>query len=77
MGPLNHVADEGQKNELLFTIPESTILSPESSLLKDQLAELADLDEWMSLILVMLYEHQRPNSRWKSYFGIITMSVTF
>jgi hypothetical protein len=58
-----------QKDELLFTIPETAVLSPETSSLGAQLPELKDLDEWMSLILVMLYESQKSESVWKEYFG--------
>jgi N-lysine methyltransferase SETD6 len=42
---------------------------PDTSSLKSKLPELANLDEWMSLILVMLYENQIADSRWKPYFG--------
>jgi SET domain-containing protein 6 len=37
--------------------------------LKEQLPELDSLDEWMSLILVMLYENQQAASPWRPYFG--------
>jgi len=58
-----------QKNELLFTIPENTTLSPRTSSLKSVLPELDSLDEWMQLILVMLFENQRPSSPWREYLS--------
>jgi hypothetical protein len=56
-------------------IPETIVLSAETSSLKHQLPGLGSLDEWMSLILVMLYENQIPNSRWREYFGILSFYV--
>jgi hypothetical protein len=58
-----------QKNELLFTIPANTTLSPRTSSLKSVLPELDSLDEWMQLILVMLFENQRPSSPWREYLS--------
>jgi hypothetical protein len=58
-----------QKNELLFTIPANTTLSPRTSSLKSVLPELDSLDEWMQLILVMLFENQRPSSSWREYLS--------
>jgi len=58
-----------QKDELLFSIPETVVLSAQTSTLKDLLPELQTLDEWMSLILVMLYENSQQKSPWRDYFG--------
>jgi len=58
-----------QKDELLFSIPETVVLSASTSKLKDLLPELQTLDEWMSLILVMLYENSQEKSPWRDYFG--------
>ncbi|OCK84807.1 SET domain-containing protein [Lepidopterella palustris CBS 459.81] len=66
------VADIAE-DELLFSIPRSSILSVENSALVNKLpAIFEDLDPWFSLILVMIYEYIQGNkSSWKSYFDIL------
>lgn len=54
---------------MLFTIPENAVLSAKTSSLKTRLPEVENVDEWMSLILVMIFENQQADSRWKEYFG--------
>ena len=54
---------------MLFAIPEDAVLSIKTSSLKTRLPEVENLDEWMSVILVMLFENQRADSRLKEYFG--------
>ena len=67
--PQVHSLTTMQKNELLFAIPAHTTLSPRTSSLKSLLPDLDSLDEWMQLILVMLFENQNSSSPWKQYFG--------
>src|SRR5579862_9914189 len=62
VSPALNVSAHSQKNELLFTIPAPTTLSPRASSLQSQLPALETLDSWMQLILVMLYENQSASS---------------
>ncbi|OCL05028.1 SET domain-containing protein [Glonium stellatum] len=61
------------EDELLFSIPRTSVLSVENSDLSTTLREtLQELDPWASLILVMLYEYMRgANSPWKPYFDVL------
>jgi SET domain-containing protein 6 len=66
------------KDEVLFSIPRSIVLSVQNSPFKQQhgnlLSSLAE-DPWLSLILVMIYEHgRRSESNWKPYFDILPSS---
>ncbi|PGH03910.1 hypothetical protein AJ80_08612 [Polytolypa hystricis UAMH7299] len=68
--------DEIAEDEELFAIPHNLILSVQNSSLKSHL-DLAesDLDPWLSLILVMVYEYlQSGASRWASYFSVLPTS---
>ncbi|KAH6622348.1 hypothetical protein C7974DRAFT_220442 [Boeremia exigua] len=65
-----HVAE----HELLFRIPRSTILSVENSILSKEIpvATFETLGPWLSLILVMLYEHLNGDaSYWAAYFSVL------
>lgn len=66
---ISHIAED----ELLFSIPRTSVLSVENSALSTKLCEtLQGLDPWASLILVMIYEYlQGANSPWKSYFDVL------
>jgi SET domain-containing protein 6 len=66
---ISHIAEE----ELLFSIPRTSVLSVENSALSAKLREtLQGLDPWASLILVMIFEYlQGANSPWKSYFDVL------
>jgi len=66
------------QDEILFSIPRRIVLSVQNSLFKQQhgdlLSSLAE-DPWLSLILVMIYEHgRRSESNWKLYFDILPSS---
>ncbi|TGZ84872.1 SET domain-containing protein [Ascodesmis nigricans] len=60
------------KDELLFSIPRSSVLTLETSDLNALLGkELRKLESpWLSLILVLIYE-TRPDSPWKPYMDIL------
>lgn len=66
---ISHIAED----ELLFSIPRTSVLSVENSALSVKLREaLQGLDPWASLILVMIYEYlQGANSPWESYFDVL------
>lgn len=61
------------EDEVLFTIPRSSLLTVNNSTLPAKIPnEIQELDPWLSLILVMLYEYlQGENSSWKPYFDIL------
>lgn len=58
---------------MLFRIPHSTVLSASNSDLKEQLpGELAALDPWLSLVLVLIYESGKGRaSRWWQYWEVL------
>ncbi|KAL6706636.1 Ribosomal lysine N-methyltransferase 4 [Coniothyrium glycines] len=67
---MNNIAE----HELLFRIPRSAILSVENSILATEVpaATFEMLGPWLSLILVMLYEHLNGEaSNWAAYFDIL------
>ncbi|KAI9796233.1 MAG: hypothetical protein M1835_004495 [Candelina submexicana] len=61
-----------EKGEELFTIPRTAIISVQNSALSEKLRSvLEDLDPWLSLIVVLIYERlQGPDSKWKPYLDI-------
>ncbi|KAF8533624.1 SET domain protein [Trichophaea hybrida] len=65
------IASLGQ-DELLFRIPRRSILSTETSKLSTLLPtdELASLDPWLALILVLIFE-TRQLSPWKPYIDLL------
>ena len=59
------------EDEELFSIPQSSILTIETSGLPVEIKEKVD-DSWLLLILAMVYEYQRRSeSPWKPYFDIL------
>jgi SET domain-containing protein 6 len=66
------------RDEVLFTVPRNIVLSAQSSSFGQQhgdlLSSLAE-NPWLSLILVMIYEHGcGSESNWKPYFDILPSS---
>ncbi|KAI9782017.1 MAG: hypothetical protein M1816_002126 [Peltula sp. TS41687] len=67
------------EDEELFAIPRSSVLSAETSELKDRIPkEMESMNPWLrlayqkALILVMIYEYlQGPRSKWKPYFDVL------
>ncbi|BFZ61418.1 Ribosomal lysine N-methyltransferase 4 [Saitoella coloradoensis] len=61
------------EGELLFAIPKSTMLATPNSDLSARIPQvLADLENpWLCLILTMMYESARPDSRWAPYLAIL------
>lgn len=61
------------EGETLFSIPRNLILSVQNSELKTHLPDkVTELDPWLSLILVMIYEYlQGTQSKWAPYFRIL------
>lgn len=62
-----------EEDEELFSLPRSLILSPENSELSSLLLHtFNELDSWLSLILVLIYEHLKGNnSIWAPYLAIM------
>ncbi|PNS15475.1 Ribosomal lysine N-methyltransferase 4 [Sphaceloma murrayae] len=64
-----------EEDEDLFSLHRDGILSVENSaLVKDEAGSkvLADLDDpWLSLILVLIHERDRPASPWKDYINVL------
>ncbi|KAK6434826.1 Ribosomal lysine N-methyltransferase 4 [Oleoguttula sp. CCFEE 5521] len=59
------------EDEVLFTIPRTSILSPETSALPKDITSSLE-DPWLSLILNMIYEHQQgQTSKWQPYLDIL------
>nr|OQO15547.1 hypothetical protein B0A51_17414 [Rachicladosporium sp. CCFEE 5018] len=59
------------EDELLFTVPRTSILSPEISSLSNDITSGLD-DPWLALILNMVYEHQQGGgSKWQPYLDIL------
>ncbi|CAJ0647457.1 3085_t:CDS:10 [Entrophospora sp. SA101] len=68
--------EEIGSDEVLFEIPRSILLSPKTSLLKNEVSteeykKLYKINHWFPLILCMMYESQKENSLWKPYFDIL------
>ncbi|KAI9721445.1 MAG: hypothetical protein M1812_002207 [Candelaria pacifica] len=61
-----------EQDEELFTIPRAFIITTQNSDLSKILPSVfEDLDPWLSLILVLIYEDlQGSNSKWKPYLDI-------
>ncbi|KAI9837558.1 MAG: hypothetical protein M1819_007209 [Sarea resinae] len=61
------------EDEDLFTIPRSSLISVENSDLQQKLPNvLEELDPWLALILVLIYEYRKgPESHWKPYFDVL------
>lgn len=61
------------KDDLLFSIPRTLLLSWQNSTLKERLIldDLAALGDWNLLILAMLYENGMTQSRWREYLKIL------
>jgi SET domain-containing protein 6 len=62
------------EHEVLFRIPRTAILSVENSILSTEIpaATFEMLGPWLSLILVMLYEHINGDaSNWSPYFSVL------
>jgi SET domain-containing protein 6 len=62
------------EHEVLFRIPRSAILSCENSIISNEIpaATFEMLGPWLSLILVMLYEHTNGDaSNWAQYFAVL------
>ena len=64
---------EIEENEELFSIRHSDVLAVWNSSLHEQIpAEIESMDQWMSLILTMVYEDsQRETSKWWQYLNIL------
>ena len=61
-----------EENEQLFSIPQSAVLSTANSELWNKIPEISNLDPWLSLILVMIYEYNLGQlGRWFSYFCVL------
>ncbi|MCJ1434114.1 hypothetical protein MMC27_003480 [Xylographa pallens] len=61
-----------EENDKLFSIPQSAVLSTVRSELRSKLPEIDQLDPWLSLILVMMYEYNLGQlGRWFPYFCVL------
>ncbi|XP_036044665.1 N-lysine methyltransferase SETD6 isoform X2 [Onychomys torridus] len=63
-----------QPGELLFAVPRSALLSPDtcsiSGLLERERGALQSLSGWVPLLLALLHELQAPASSWSPYFAL-------
>ncbi|MCJ1388355.1 hypothetical protein MMC18_001201 [Xylographa bjoerkii] len=61
-----------EENEELFSVPQSAVLSIANSELRSRIPEIDQLDPWLSLVLVMIYEYNLGQlGRWFSYFCVL------
>ena len=61
-----------EENEELFSVPQSAVLSTANSELRSKVPDIDQLDPWLSLILVMIYEYNLGRSgRWYPYFSVL------
>ena len=61
------------EDEVLFTIPRSSILTTETSTLPNDIKSKFN-DQWLSLVTAMIYEYQRgEGSIWKPYFDVLPL----
>ncbi|KAF2768489.1 SET domain-containing protein [Teratosphaeria nubilosa] len=59
------------EDEVLFTVPRSSILTVDNCELPGDVKKELD-DPWLSLIVAMIYQHQLGgDSRWKAYFDVL------
>ncbi|MCJ1476911.1 hypothetical protein MMC13_005580 [Lambiella insularis] len=64
-----------EENEELFSIPNKVVLSVETSQLGSLIPELAELQPWLALVMVLMYEcGLRHKSRWFEYLELIPCS---
>ncbi|XP_052583010.1 N-lysine methyltransferase SETD6 isoform X2 [Peromyscus californicus insignis] len=63
-----------QPGELLFAVPRSALLSPDTcsigGLLERERGALQSLSGWVPLLLALLHELQAPASPWSPYFAL-------
>lgn len=65
-----------EEDEILFTLPESVLLSIKNNSLLSQKPGITEklevLSSWESLIVILLYEvYAVPDSKWKQYFDVL------
>jgi len=62
-----------EADELLFEIPRAIVICVENSDLPSKLPGLLDdLGAWLSLIVVLIYEHLKtPDTLWRPYFRVL------
>ncbi|KAI9826886.1 MAG: hypothetical protein M1832_005825 [Thelocarpon impressellum] len=75
--PWRAVATEDiEVDDTLFVVPFDLVMCVETSekdpRLQEPLKDLGDDDDWLPLIVVMMYEFLKgPDSRWKPYFDVL------
>ncbi|KAK6350681.1 hypothetical protein TWF718_003866 [Orbilia javanica] len=52
----------------LLSIPASAIITAASSSLLERIPSLAEKSQWTILILTVMYEASKPDSKWRAYF---------
>lgn len=72
--------DSVSPDDVLFSIPRSTLLSWQNSGLKDKLQfdvdQIGKLGDWNLLILTLLYENSLLNSEWTEYLRILPQNFS-
>lgn len=65
-----------EEGEELFFIPHSLVMCVRNSDLKDKIGpELEQLDHWLQIVLVLIYEFCiGPVSRWEPYWGVLPLN---
>ncbi|XP_062856170.1 N-lysine methyltransferase setd6 [Trichomycterus rosablanca] len=63
-----------EEGHVLFSIPRSALLHPETSKIKKVLVEgkssLESTSGWVPLLLALMYEYTSPESQWKPYLSL-------
>ncbi|ORX91354.1 RuBisCO-cytochrome methylase [Basidiobolus meristosporus CBS 931.73] len=65
-----YALEDIKDTEVLFTLPRTVLLSVKNSELSQKLS-LDELDGWNPLILCMIYESTKEDSKWSPYFEIL------
>lgn len=68
-----------QPDTLLFSLPRPLLLTTSTSKLPSLLPEgsFSTLGGWSPLILILMYESQRPDSLWAPYFSLLPAPGSF
>ncbi|XP_025106727.1 N-lysine methyltransferase SETD6-like isoform X2 [Pomacea canaliculata] len=63
------------EGEVLFSVPRSLLLSPQTSsiahLLQQGQQELESRSGWVALLVALLYEYNNPSSLWRPYLDLV------
>ncbi|OLL23179.1 Ribosomal lysine N-methyltransferase 4 [Neolecta irregularis DAH-3] len=63
------------EDELLFSIPKTSLLTVENSDLSKFIEGVKELGPWLGEILTLMFENQREESRWRAYLDILPKTL--